>query len=321
MRKIAFLFSLFIGAQAFSFAVVNLGFNRFSDFAAVSPDGKTVFVGNPNSLDINVVDVKNAALKKTIPLGVLPSGMNITPDNCKLYVASFVGNCLFVINPKNGQLVKTISFSRPRSVTVSPDGRRAYICVASEENITGKLIALNTKNDKQVFAAPINTPPLFSAVSPNSKTIYVTSFMGDATKVARNGKVLGVIPTGSLAAIGVSFDGKRIFGVGGSPGHIMEFDAKTGAIIAAHAVPFASCAFTCTPGPKNKYLFFPFLGTQTVVRIDTKTGRTDNLSFSSVGFQVGISANKKVLAVPNPSISEEMPDTVTITTPKSLRRK
>jgi len=48
---------------------------------AVSPDGKTVFVGLGNSNSVSTIDVKSKTKNPTdIPVGPNPAGMAVTPD-------------------------------------------------------------------------------------------------------------------------------------------------------------------------------------------------------------------------------------------------
>jgi len=105
----------------------------------ISPDGKRVYISNWNSGDVSIVDLGIRRAVATIPVGVNPLGMTITPDGHKLYVAvtaqaleHAVGkrpSKVAVVDTAASKVVKEIMpgvLWSPRHVGISPDGTRIY---------------------------------------------------------------------------------------------------------------------------------------------------------------------------------------------------
>src|SRR5436190_14872376 len=81
----------------------------------------------------------------TINVGVTPVGLAVTPDNRFAYVANnnnyglSNGNTVSVLDLTNNTLAQTISdpsFNQPYTVTMSPDGTRAYVTNSNSTTIS-----------------------------------------------------------------------------------------------------------------------------------------------------------------------------------------
>lgn len=116
--------------------ISNFGSNNFS------PIGKTV----------SVLDLKTNKIITNIDIGTQPAGIALSPNGAVIYVAIF--NTLYlganftnltagigivrVINTKNNQLLsqKILVGSSPAGITISPNGKRAYVCNYGSNNVT-----------------------------------------------------------------------------------------------------------------------------------------------------------------------------------------
>src|SRR5258708_17788840 len=120
-------------------AVLPVGVQPLS--AAVSPDGKFVYVTNsgwflPNN-HVSVISTTTNSVLATIPLGQFPVGVAFAPNGQFAYIANSSSNNVSVINTALQTVVTTISVgSNPWGVAFSPDGAFAYVSNQSSNNLS-----------------------------------------------------------------------------------------------------------------------------------------------------------------------------------------
>jgi YVTN family beta-propeller protein len=61
----------------------------------------------------------------------------VTPDQSKVYVANWISNTVSVIDPRNNNVITTISVGKgPRNVTITPDGEEAWVSNQFNQSIS-----------------------------------------------------------------------------------------------------------------------------------------------------------------------------------------
>ena len=100
--------------------------------------------GIANTGSISIVDLKKRTVTKSINVGLHPSGMVLSPDNQKLFVACANSDTIYVIDTLSEQVVETISTrmyphllfgSSPNAVTISNDGQTLYAANGTDNAI------------------------------------------------------------------------------------------------------------------------------------------------------------------------------------------
>lgn len=106
---------------------------------------------------VSLIDLRSNAVLAEIPVGLHPSGMALSPDGTRLYVANANSDTVTVIDTSSLRVVATwdtkptpdLPFgSAPNALAVSPDGARLFVanggnnCVAVLDTTTGKLQGL-----------------------------------------------------------------------------------------------------------------------------------------------------------------------------------
>ncbi len=106
---------------------------------------------------VSVIDLRSHAVLAEIPVGLHPSGMTLSPDGTRLYVANANSDTVSVIDTSSLQVVATwdtrptpeLPFgSAPNALAISPDGARLFVanggnnCVAVLDTNTGKVQGL-----------------------------------------------------------------------------------------------------------------------------------------------------------------------------------
>lgn len=198
----------------------------------ISPDGKSAYITTQVCAAVScsaVVEVINTAtntVASTIPItnvaGVALSGITITSDGTRVYVAEVAGNDVFVIDTATNSIVTTIPTANSgfMGISSSPDGSRVYATgftigspfdsffvdvIDTQSNLVSATIELGNQEE-----------PVRIAVTPDGAHAYVTGgaghvFVVDTTKNA----LIATIPVTSgdnpLFGVAITPDGARAY--------------------------------------------------------------------------------------------------------------
>lgn len=161
---------------------------------AISADGTKAYVnnygspeglGSGNGTTVSVVNLLTNAITATIPVGLAPSALAITPDGKHLYVTNYVdGNAgtgtVSVILTSNNSLAATLTgFFGPFGIAMTPDGKYAYVTNFGSNNFspigtTISIIKLKTNSLKKTIT--VGLQPSGIAISCNGRYAYVTNY-------------------------------------------------------------------------------------------------------------------------------------------------
>ena len=156
--------------------------------AVVDPE-----TGIASSGTVSVIDLTTRQVIAEIETGLHPSGMALSPDQSRLFVANANSDFISEIDTKTDQVVRELS-------------------------------------TKPMDKLPLGSAPNAIAISPDGKTVYVANGGNNALAVIdlSTGKVTGLVPTGWYpGAVALNKSGDQLFvanikGVGGDPGGSKE---------------------------------------------------------------------------------------------------
>jgi len=253
----------------------------------------------------------------TIPVGVTPAGLAITPDNNFGYVANNNNysmpnsDTVSVIDLQNNTLFKTIfdaSFNEPYTVTINAAGTRAYVTNSNGTTVTIIDIATNTV----VGTITGFDGPSGFVITPNQQFAYVNNYGAPGGVLSGNGTTVRVVDLNTNAIVGpaitvglapasltITPDGAFVYVINyvdGNPGTgtisvIRTSDNTVVATIPGFSGPFA---IRITPNGKFAYVtnfgsnnFFPYGTTASVVDLTTNTlVSTVNLAIQPSGLDI-----------------------------------
>lgn len=90
-------------------------------------DAQTAYITNGASASVSVINVTTNSVVSTIPVGIEPGGVSVSPDGSKVYVTNATAHSVSVINTATNTVSSTIIVGMdPFHVTISPDGSKAY---------------------------------------------------------------------------------------------------------------------------------------------------------------------------------------------------
>ncbi|MEU6973947.1 IPT/TIG domain-containing protein [Kitasatospora aureofaciens] len=179
--------------------------------AAITPDGRHVYVTNFDSSSVSVIDTTTRSVIATIDVSSGPWGVAVAPDGLRAYVAGFGSDAVAVIDTTTNRVAASVpGLDKPLGLTVSPDGSRLY--VASQGG--NRVDVISTATNTLITSVPVGTGPRNVAVTPDGTQLYVTEEGANAVTVIDT-VTLTVIATlsGFVFPRGVapSPDGQRVY--------------------------------------------------------------------------------------------------------------
>ncbi len=159
-----------------------------SDGIAVTPDGRTAYVGVPRGehRDGLVIPIRLATGKvlRPVTVGIWPNDISFTANSRTAYVTNFLSGTVTPVTIATNKALAPIKVgSRPTRVVAAPDGRTLY--VLNEDKVTPVRTATSTAlHPIRIPGLGAGEPGDLMSITPDSKTVYVIAGGG------RNGGTL-----------------------------------------------------------------------------------------------------------------------------------
>ncbi|MGE0206904.1 MAG: YncE family protein [Candidatus Babeliales bacterium] len=231
----------------------------------------------------------------TVPVGITPAGLALTPDDAFAYVANnnnytYTGmDTVSVIDLSNNTVIKTIhdaSFNEPYTVTINKDGTKAYITNSNSTTIT--IIDIKTNSVSGIIYG--FDGPSGLVITPDQKRGYVNNYGGPEGVGSGNAVTLNIVDLVSLAitgtihvdlapaALAISSDGARVYSanyVDGNPGtgtvNVIDTASNT---LTATIFGFSG-PFDIVLTPDDKYAYVTNFGSNNFIPVGTTVSVAD----------------------------------------------
>ncbi len=198
---------------------------------AISPDGSKVYVANTGSGTVSVINTSSDALVDVNPatwwavdsiaVGSSPTGLAVSPDGTRLYVANKGSGTVSVINTANYGVTKTITAgTQPTSVAVSPDNKSVYVTNIGSSTVTvidATSAATNAYTVRKTIALGTGVSPSSVKFSPDGSLAYVANGNDTIsvidTRSTTLARTLAIDPAAETGGhgIAVSADGNTLY--------------------------------------------------------------------------------------------------------------
>ena len=176
--------------------------------AVFSPDGRWIYVSAEDSPALDVIDVRQGAVARSITVGPRLRGIAFTADGSRAYVAAEQDREVAVVDVlRHAVLARVKTASAPFGVALHPDGKRVFVSAPG----AGKVHVLDTGSNTIVAEFDACNGASRMALTPDGSKLYVTC--GPANEVA----VIDTRTSARLARVPV----------GVTPAHIAIRDANT----------------------------------------------------------------------------------------------
>ncbi len=219
---------------------------------AWSPDGTTAYASAAANSKIRVFSFAGGKLTEAEPImlptktpdgakniTLFPAGLDVTPDGKKLVVADQLGNAVTVADTASRQSQTVAAGHRPVWVTLSQDGRTAYVSNQGGDSVD--VVDVSASAPVVTGQIKVGLHPNKSVLSPDAKTLYVAN--GDADSVSEvdlaTKKVTRTLSVGSdrNAPIGsnptglaLDGEGKQLFVTNSGNNDVSVIDLQKGKI-------------------------------------------------------------------------------------------
>jgi DNA-binding beta-propeller fold protein YncE len=159
--------------------------------AALSKDGRTLYVANLGAATVAIVDVSDparATVTGTLATDPHPNDVALTPDG-RLFVSCGNTNNVIAFDPKSRQKLEVISTaltpkapagSTPDALAISPDGKTLYVADA-DNNAVAVIDVADPGKSRPLGFLPTGWYPTMVATSADGKRVIVGSGKGAGT--------------------------------------------------------------------------------------------------------------------------------------------
>jgi YVTN family beta-propeller protein len=266
--------------------------------AAVTPDGRRIYVTDYLSANVVVLDAaKNVPLTQVpVGSGMGNIGVAVTPDGSAVYVTSQFDGIVTVIATATNTVVKTIpTGAGPIWVTISPDGARAYVSNAG----SGTVSVIATASNSVIATVSGIACPYHTRLIHFESELLVSSQCDNTLKVVSTATntIVKSIPTGPTPR-GIAVT------PGGTRAYVADFGGNTVDVIDLTALTNLGTPITVGLNPRGLalapggHLYVANSGESTVSVIDTANNQvsaTLNARGGPVEVTVSTTARPRVL--------------------------
>ena len=166
--------------------------------SAISPDGKTAYVGSQLQGATSLVEVDLATISPiaTIALDKAPRALNVSPDGRQVYFTLAGADAIQVLDTATNQMLAPIAVgASPHQPFFTPDGTLAAV----ESQGPGELDIVNPSTSSVAGVVKVGTAPHWASLSADGRRAYVTNENSNDVSVVdlSSGTVVRTIQVGN----------------------------------------------------------------------------------------------------------------------------
>ena len=176
---------------------------------------------------VSVIDTTTNTVVATIPVGIFPSGVAITPNGTRVYVTN-IFNSISVVNAATNTVVETIPSGQfPTGIAITPDGTRAYVVnqlVTNQGNNTVSVIDTMTNTVVATIFVGLGASEI--AITPDGTRAYVPDQQDSMISVidTATNTVVATIPVSGPSGIAITPDGTQAYVTSPGTGTVSVID-------------------------------------------------------------------------------------------------
>ena len=153
---------------------------RSSSAIALSADGATLLVVNPDSNSLTLVDTASHVVLAELPVGLDPRTVAVDDAGQRAYVANRGGDSISVVDLAMHQVNAVVNVGyHPYGIVTSPSGDRVYVAEQGADRVS----ALDVETMQVLASVPVADRPSGLAISADGRTLYVTHLLSNTVSV------------------------------------------------------------------------------------------------------------------------------------------
>ncbi|MCD6309357.1 MAG: beta-propeller fold lactonase family protein [Candidatus Eremiobacteraeota bacterium] len=141
---------------------------------AVSRGGNRLYVAmaTANSGEVAVIDVPNQRLWGVVPVGMRPTGIDLSRDGSRLYVANYNSGDVAVVDGYGLKVITRIRVGiQPARIAIRPDGKKVFVTNNGSNNVS----VIDTERMSVISTIPVGRSPMGIAVTSDGRTVFVAN--------------------------------------------------------------------------------------------------------------------------------------------------
>src|SRR5882724_637795 len=220
-------------------AVIPVDFSPFG--VAITPNGAFAYVTNTGIIcdlcpvsqppSVSVIDTATYKVVATIPVGLYPAGVAISPNGAFAYVANFNSNSVSVIDTATNTVTATVTVgTNPLGVAITPNGAFTYVTNYTSHSVS----IISTTTNSVVATLPMGSPAWGVASTPSGAAAYVTNPGSNSVSVintATNTVVASVAVGCGPTSVAITPDGSFAYTSNFLTGNLSVIDTTTNMVV------------------------------------------------------------------------------------------
>lgn len=240
-------------------------------FVSFTPDGKRAYVSifnNERTVNlVGVLDTATNAFITTVPVGIRPFALEVTPDGKRVYVPNHDSSSITVIDAATNAVIDTIKVApNPHWVDLSADGKTLY-AANHESNVVS---VIDTATDKVLTTVPVGQSPHSILKHPTKPLLFNVNYDSSSMSIidTNTNQVVKTVPTASHPQdITLSADGQHLYIAAVDDNAIQVFSMKTMEIVSRIPVGQSPTSIAVTRDGRQGYVTNLNDGTVTVLNL------------------------------------------------------
>ena len=217
------------------------------DGLAFTPNGKYVYVADPNDNTLSVIYTSNFSMFKNITITV-PWDVAITPNGQYAYVTGNAG--VSVVSTSSNSVVATISTTYPTwGIAITPNGQYVY----ADSATNGVIYVISTSSNSIIATISTSSPSRDIAITPNGQYAYVVS-NGVLVISTSSNSVVATIPGISGYGVAITPNGQYAYVANSGYNSVSVISTSSNSVISTIPVGVDPRGLALTPNGQYVYV-------------------------------------------------------------------
>ncbi|MGB8503020.1 beta-propeller fold lactonase family protein [Mycobacterium sp.] len=204
----------------------------------------------------------------TAPVGTFPTGVAVSPDGNRVYVANSGDDSVSVIDAESGNAALTIAVGHaPYGIALTSDGRKAFVANASGNSVS----VIDTQAQVVTATIAVGPNPYGVAVDPDGERLYVTN-QADGTLTVIDAVKSTIVVGGAPTGVAVGPEGRTAYVVDNESGRLVVVDTEERVVTATVRVGSQPAQVAITPDGSRAFVTNPGSGSVSLIDLARSDG-------------------------------------------------